>query len=214
MLDSGASANIMPLKVMKQLNLSITRKYKAICGFNSQPIKVEGLIKDLKVSLAMNLNISLLMDVVVIDILDVWRMLLARRWAAIMGGLLQMDLSYVTIPQSDGTPFTLYREPMYPTHVVKPGPIPYYKIPEIEQPSLILPCQEFHILKSANHKQNKKWKPKKENKVGDVVLVDKNPIPVKIHGKVGEDYYYIAKLDSELWPQPVKLSRITPFLDN
>jgi len=75
MLDSGACANIMPLKVMKQMNLSITHRYKAACGFNSQPIEVEGLIKDLKVSLAMNHDISLLMDVVVINIHDVWGML-------------------------------------------------------------------------------------------------------------------------------------------
>ena len=93
-----------------------------------------------------------------------------------MGGQLQMDLSYVTIRQSDGTSFILYREPMYPTHVVKPGPISYYKIPETKEPSSILPSQEICILKRPNHKTNKKWKPKMEYKVGDVVLVDKNPI--------------------------------------
>jgi len=60
----------MPLKFMKQLNLNITRRYKAVCWFNSQPIEVEGLINDLKVSLAMNHDISLLMYVVVIDIPD------------------------------------------------------------------------------------------------------------------------------------------------
>lgn len=131
---------------------------------------------------------------------------------ATIGGQLQMDLSYITTPQSNGTTLILYRKPLYPTHVVKPSPIPYYKIPEVEKPSPILPSQEVCIFKRPNQKKNKKWKPK-DFKVGDVVLVDKTPIPVKIHGKVGEDYYYIAKLDDELWPQPVKLSRITPFLD-
>ena len=107
MLDSGAFANIMLLKVMKQINLNITRKYKSVWGFNSKLVEVEGLIKGLKVSLTMNSNISLLMDFMVIDIPDVWGMLLSREWGAIVGGQLQMDLSYVTISQLDGTPFIL-----------------------------------------------------------------------------------------------------------
>jgi len=188
----------MPLKVMKQLGLNITRPYKKVCGCNSKLVEVEGLIKDLNVSLAMNPDISLLMDIVVIDVLDVWGMFLSRKWGATIGGHLQMDLSYATIPQSDA---------------VKPGLIPYYKTHEIEKPSPILPSQEFCVLKRPNHKANKKWKPNREYKVGDVVLVDKNPMPVKIHGNVEENYYYIAKLNKGLWPQLVKLTHITSFLD-
>lgn len=82
-----------------------------MCGFNFNPVEVEGLIKDLKVSLARNLDISFLMDVIVIDIPDVWRMLLSRKWGATIGGHVQMNLSYATIPQFDGTPFILYTEP-------------------------------------------------------------------------------------------------------
>ena len=88
---------------MKKLNLNITQKYKNVFGFDSKSVQVEGLIKDLKASLAMNPGISLLMDVVVIDIPDLWGMLLSRKWGATVGGQLQMDLSYATIPQPDGT---------------------------------------------------------------------------------------------------------------
>lgn len=49
-----------------------------MCGFNSKLVEVEGILKDLKVSLARNPDISLLMDIV-IDILDVWGMLLSRK---------------------------------------------------------------------------------------------------------------------------------------
>jgi len=108
---------------------------------------------------------------------------------------------------------SFYREPLYPTHVVKPGSIPFYKIPKAEKPSPILRSQEVCILKRPNKKQSKKWKPKREFKIGDVVLVDKIPFLVKIIGKVGEGYYYIARLDDELWLEPVKISCITPFLD-
>jgi len=112
-----------------------------VCGFNSKPVEVEDIIKDLKVSLARNLDMSLLMDVIVIDILDVCGMLLSRKWGAIVGAHVQMDLSYATIPQSDGTLFILYREPAYLPHVIKSGP--YYETCKSERPSHILPTQEM-----------------------------------------------------------------------
>jgi len=137
MLDLGASTNIMPLTVMKQLGLSITWPYKRVCGFNSKHVEVEGIIKDLKASLARNPHIFFFVDVIVIDIHDVWRILLSRKWGATIRGHVQMDLSYATISQSDGTPFILYREPAYLPHVIKLGP--YYGTCEIEKPSHILP---------------------------------------------------------------------------
>lgn len=87
MLDSGASANIMPLTIMKQLGPSINRPYKRVCGFNSKPVEVAGTIKDLKASLVRNPDISLLMDVIVVDIPYVWGMLLSRNWGATIGGM-------------------------------------------------------------------------------------------------------------------------------
>lgn len=71
MLDSGASTNIMPLREMQQLGLEVSRLYRNVCGVDSRPIQVCGLIKDLKVSLATFLDISLVMNVVLIDIPDV-----------------------------------------------------------------------------------------------------------------------------------------------
>jgi hypothetical protein len=103
MLDSGASTNVMSLKVMDQLGLKTTRPYRNVCGIDSREIKVCGLIKDLKVSLVAYPDISLLMDVVVIDVPDAWGMLLSRKWAANLGGSIQMDLSYATIPTCEGT---------------------------------------------------------------------------------------------------------------
>lgn len=80
------------------------------------------------------------MDVIVIDIPNAWVMLLSRKWGATIGGHVQMDLSYATIPQFDGTSFILYREPTYLSHVIKI--VPYYETHEIEKPSRILRSQE------------------------------------------------------------------------
>jgi hypothetical protein len=104
----------MSLKVMNELGLKTTRPYINVCGIDSREIKFCGLIKDLKVSLAAYPDISILVDVVVIYIPDAWGMLLYRKWAATLGGSIQMDLSYATIPTNDGTFVTLYRH-----HVVR-----------------------------------------------------------------------------------------------
>jgi hypothetical protein len=88
----------MSLNVMNQLGLKTTRPYRNICAMDSREVKVCGLIKDLHVSLAVFQDISLTMDVVVIDVLDAWGMILSRKWVTDLGGSIQMDLSYATIP--------------------------------------------------------------------------------------------------------------------
>jgi hypothetical protein len=50
MIDSGASTNVMPLKVMNQLGLKTTRPYRNVCAMDLREIKVLGLIKDLQLS--------------------------------------------------------------------------------------------------------------------------------------------------------------------
>jgi hypothetical protein len=119
MLDYGASINVMYLKVMNQLGLKITRPYRNVCKIDSKANKVCGVIKDLKVHLATYLEVSLSMDVIVIDVHDACGMLLSRKWVAISGGSIQMDLSYATIPIGDGSYVTLYNHPMIKNHVKK-----------------------------------------------------------------------------------------------
>ena len=58
MLDSGASTNVMPLSVMRQLGLSVHRPYRNICGLDSKSMEVHGLIKDVIVQLIASLDIS------------------------------------------------------------------------------------------------------------------------------------------------------------
>lgn len=50
------------------------------------------------------------MDVVVIDVPNAWGMLLSRKSATSLGGIIQMDPSYATIPSCEGTLVTLHRE--------------------------------------------------------------------------------------------------------
>jgi hypothetical protein len=110
----------MTKKVMEQLNLRISRPFHNICALDSQTFKVYGLIKALQVHLTVFLDIMIEMDIVVIDVPDLWGMLLNRKAAADLGGSLQMDLSYVTHPTPDGSTFKLTREVYRKYHVEDP----------------------------------------------------------------------------------------------
>lgn len=83
-------------------------------------IKMFGLIKDFHVRLEIYLDISLLMDVVVIDVMDAWGMLLSRKWVANLGGSIQMDLSYATIPTCKKTYVIFHYEQKKKYHVEHP----------------------------------------------------------------------------------------------
>jgi len=67
MLDYGASHNLMPKMVMKNMGLEITRPYHVFCSFYSRKVKCEGMIKDLVVTLSQSFVKSIIMNVVVED---------------------------------------------------------------------------------------------------------------------------------------------------
>jgi hypothetical protein len=60
------------------------------------------------------------MDVVVIDVPYAWGMFLSHKWATDLGGSIQMDLSYATIPTCENTYVILHREQMRKCHVEDP----------------------------------------------------------------------------------------------
>jgi hypothetical protein len=123
MLDSGASANVVSLKVMQKLGLKTTRPYGNVCGIDSKRVKVLGVCEDVEVFLIEFPHISILMDIVVIDVPDAWGMLLAKSWFVALGGFLIMDLTHAHILMGDGTFQILYNQEKDDRHVMDPyGP--------------------------------------------------------------------------------------------
>jgi hypothetical protein len=103
MLDTRTGANMMSLKVMQQLDLKVTRPYMNVCGFESKAIPTHGLIENVEVCLKEYPEKVIHMDIVIVDIPDVWGMLLSRKFASKLGGALEMDLTYANIPLKKGT---------------------------------------------------------------------------------------------------------------
>jgi hypothetical protein len=102
LMDSRASNNVMPKVVMEELGLEITKPYQDLYSFDSKKVKCLGLIKDMVVSLAQLPMKSVVMDIVVADIPPKFDILLSKTWAKKVGGSLQMDLTYATIPVFGG----------------------------------------------------------------------------------------------------------------
>ena len=94
---------------MEELGLEITKAYHDLFYFDSKKVKCLGVIKDLVVSLSQIPSKILVMDIVVADIPPRFGMMLSRYWCKKLGGSLQMDLSYATIPVFGGEFRRLYR---------------------------------------------------------------------------------------------------------
>ena len=87
---------------------------------DAREVEVVGIILNLHVKLAKYPDIDMSMDVVVIDVPDNWGILLSRKWAATLGGYIQMDWTYATIPTSENTRVILHREKLRKRHVENP----------------------------------------------------------------------------------------------
>jgi len=109
-MDSRESHNIMPNIVMDELGLEFTKTYHDLYSFDSRKVKYLGVIKDLAISLFHFPMKSVVMDIVVADVSHKFLMLLSRSCIKILGGDLQMDLSYATIPIFGGEHRRIYRE--------------------------------------------------------------------------------------------------------
>jgi ribonuclease HI len=110
MLDSGTSHNLISKIIMENLGLEITKPYQDLYSFDSRKVKCLGMIKDLVVNLAQVPVKITLMDVVVADVPTKYGMLLSRSWGAKLGGSVQRDMTYATIPIFGGQFTRLYKE--------------------------------------------------------------------------------------------------------
>jgi hypothetical protein len=117
MLDTGVGANMMSLKVMQQMGLKVTRPYRNVCGFESKAIPTHGVIENIEVQLKEFPEKTVHIDIIVVDVPNVWEMLLSRKFGAMIGGSLEMDLTFLRLPLKDGTSGRLLNMPITRTYV-------------------------------------------------------------------------------------------------
>lgn len=98
MFDSWASCNVIPLKVMNELNIKVTKTFGKCTFMDSRKVLVIGYVQGLVVQLTSYPGMYLNMNVVTMDCPTKWGMLFSRKWAASVGESVQMDMSYASIP--------------------------------------------------------------------------------------------------------------------
>ena len=87
----------------------------------SKSIPTHGVIENVQVCLKEYPEKVIHMDIVVVDVPNVWGMLLSRKFSLKLGGTLEMDLTYVNIPLKDGTIGHLSNVPVTTNHVQEPS---------------------------------------------------------------------------------------------
>jgi hypothetical protein len=110
LMELGASHNLMPKTVMDEIGMKITKTYHDLYSFDSRKVKFLGVIKDLVVTLFQFPMKSMVMDILVDNVPPKFGILLSISWIKILGGTLQMNLSYATILVFGGENRRLYRE--------------------------------------------------------------------------------------------------------
>jgi hypothetical protein len=108
---------MMSLKVMQQLGLKVPRPYRNVCAFESKAIPTHGVVENVEVCLKEYPAKVIHIDIVIVDVPYVWGMLLSRKFASMLDGTLEMELTYVNIPLKNRIIGHLPNVPVTGTHV-------------------------------------------------------------------------------------------------
>ena len=84
---------------------------------NLNPIPTHGVVENVEVFLKEYPEKVIHIDIVIVDVPDVWGMLLSRKFSSMLGGTLEMDLTYVYLPLKNGIIGRLPNVPVIGTYV-------------------------------------------------------------------------------------------------
>jgi hypothetical protein len=88
-----------------------------VCGFESRAIPTHGVVENVEVCFGRYPERVIHMDIVVVDVPDLWGVMFSRNFSAMLLGTLEMDLTYINVPMKNGTIERLPNIPMAKVHV-------------------------------------------------------------------------------------------------
>jgi hypothetical protein len=80
-------------------------------------LPTHGVVENVEVRLKEYPEKMVHVEIVVVDVPDVWGMLLSRKFGAMLGGTLEMDLTFLQLPLKNGTVGRLLNVPIIGNHV-------------------------------------------------------------------------------------------------
>ena len=98
LVDFGATANVMHLSVCKRINGKPTPSVGKIIQLDRTIVKVVGEINDVLIRLATDERVCQFIDIMVVDILYSYGLILSRDWSAKLDGYFATDWSHLWLP--------------------------------------------------------------------------------------------------------------------
>ena len=95
LVDLGASSNVMPYSVCKNLNAQPNMCKTKIIQLDRSHVKVMGELKDIMIQLSSNSKVNKTIDVIVVDIPEAYGVILSRDWSAKLNGYFTTDWSHL-----------------------------------------------------------------------------------------------------------------------
>jgi hypothetical protein len=91
----GASSNVMPLSVCKKLNVVPLKSDKHVIRLDRTQVKVIGELKDMMIRISMHPTFVQVIDIIVVDILEAYGLLLSRYWSKKINGYFSTDWAHL-----------------------------------------------------------------------------------------------------------------------
>jgi ribonuclease HI len=103
MFDSGASSNVMPWSVCQKINAEVEPSSLKIIQLDRTDVKVMGELKNVLIRLSSNPKVHQFIDIIVVDIPEVYGMFLSRDWSEQLHGYFATDWSHLWLPENGKT---------------------------------------------------------------------------------------------------------------
>jgi hypothetical protein len=100
MVDSGASSNVMPLSVCQKINAEVQPSDLKIIQLDRTNVKVIGELKNVLIRLSSNPKVHQIIDIIIVDIPEVYGLFLSRDWSEQLHGYFATDWSHLWLPEN------------------------------------------------------------------------------------------------------------------
>jgi hypothetical protein len=100
MVDSGASSNVMPLSVCQKINVEVKPSDLKIIQLDRTNVKVIGELKNVLIRLSSNPKVHQVIDIIVVDIPEVYGLFFSRDWSEKLHGYFSTDWSHLWLPEN------------------------------------------------------------------------------------------------------------------
>jgi hypothetical protein len=98
MVDLGASSNVIPWSICQKINAEVEPSTLKIIQLDRTNVKVIGKLKNVLIRLSSNPKVHQVIDIIVVDIPEVYGLFLSRDWSKKLHGYFATDWSHLWLP--------------------------------------------------------------------------------------------------------------------